>query len=72
MPACCHVSCHDDLDLALETKEVPLLFWFSEAVFLFRSDCLGTLSVYKAGIELRDPSASAFQVLDLKVCATSA
>jgi hypothetical protein len=35
-------------------------------------DCPETHSVDQAGLELRNPPASAFQVLGLKVCATTA
>ena len=40
--------------------------------FLCNPDCPGTHSVDQAGLELRDPPASASQVLGLKVCVTAA
>jgi hypothetical protein len=48
------------------------LVWFFETEFLcVAPGCLGTHSVDQAGLELRNPSASASQVLGLKVCATT-
>ncbi|GAB1297311.1 Neuroblastoma-amplified sequence [Apodemus speciosus] len=43
-----------------------------EGVSLYSSDCPGTHSVDQAGFELRNPPASASQVLGLKACATAA
>jgi hypothetical protein len=39
---------------------------------MYSPDCPGTHSVDQAGLELRNPSASASQVLGLKVCAITA
>jgi hypothetical protein len=44
-----------------------LFFVFS----LYSPDCPGTHSVDQAGLKLRNPPASASQVLGLKVCATT-
>jgi hypothetical protein len=66
---------------------VALLFLFCFVVFLFvcfglffetgflcvaLAGCPGTHSVDQAGLKLRNPPASASQVLGLKVCATTA
>jgi hypothetical protein len=48
------------------------LFVFRDRVSLCSPGCPGTHSVDQAGLELRDPPASASQVLGLKVCATTA
>jgi hypothetical protein len=40
-------------------------------VSLYSSDCPGTHSVDQAGLELRNPPASASQLLGLKVCTTT-
>jgi hypothetical protein len=48
------------------------LFVFQDRVFLCSSGCPGTHSVDQAGLDLRNPSASASQVLELKACATIA
>jgi hypothetical protein len=48
-------------------------FWilvFQDRVSLCSPCCLGTHSVDQAGLELRNPSASASQVLGLKACTT--
>jgi hypothetical protein len=47
-------------------------FWFFKTEFLCSPGCSGTHSVDQAGLELRNPPASASQVLGLKVCATTA
>jgi hypothetical protein len=52
------------------------LFWFLVLVFrdrvsLCSPGCPGTHFVDQAGFELRNPSASASRVLELKACATS-
>jgi hypothetical protein len=46
--------------------------FFRDRVSLYSPGCPGTHSVDQAGLELRDPPASASQVLGLKVCATTA
>jgi hypothetical protein len=48
------------------------LFFFRDRVSLYSPGCPGTHSVDQAGLELRNPPASASQVLGLKVCATTA
>ena len=48
------------------------LFAFQDRVFLCSSGCPGTHSVDQAGLELRNPPASASQVLGLKACTTTA
>jgi hypothetical protein len=47
------------------------LFWFFETGFLYSPGCPGTHFVDQAGLELRDPPASASRVLGLKACATT-
>jgi hypothetical protein len=44
--------------------------FFRDRVSLYRLCCLGTHFVDQAGLELRNPPASASQVLGLKACAT--
>jgi hypothetical protein len=51
---------------------VFLFFVFRDRVSLYSPGCPGTHSVDQAGLELRNPPASASQVLGLKVCATTA
>jgi hypothetical protein len=46
-------------------------FWFFETGFLCSPGCPGTHSVDQGGLELRNPPASASQVLGLKACATT-
>jgi hypothetical protein len=48
------------------------VFVFRDRVSLCSPGCPGTHSVDQAGLELRNPPASAFQVLGLKACATTA
>jgi hypothetical protein len=45
---------------------------FRDRVSLCSPGCPGTRSVDQAALELRNPPASASQVLGLKVCATTA
>jgi hypothetical protein len=46
-------------------------FWFfQDRVSLYRPGCPGTHSVDQAGFKLRNPPASASQVLGLKACTT--
>jgi hypothetical protein len=45
--------------------------FFKDRVSLYSQGCPGTHSVDQAGLELRNPPASASQVLGLKVCATT-
>ena len=48
-----------------------LFFVFWDRVFLYSPGCLGTHFVDQAGLELKNPPASASGVLGLKVCATT-
>jgi hypothetical protein len=45
---------------------------FQDRVSLYSPGCPGTHFVDQAGLELRDPPASASRVLGLKACATTA
>ena len=45
---------------------------FRDTVSLYSPGCTGTHSVDQAGLELRNPPASASQALGLKACATTA
>jgi hypothetical protein len=48
------------------------LFWFfRDRVSLYSPGCPGTHFVDQAGLELRNPPASASQVLGLKACVTT-
>jgi hypothetical protein len=49
-----------------------VLFCFRDRVSLCSPGCPGTHSVDQAGLKLKDPPASASQVLGLKACATTA
>jgi hypothetical protein len=49
-----------------------LLLVFQDRVSLYSPSCPGTHSVDQAGLELRNPPASASQVLGLKACAITA
>jgi hypothetical protein len=49
-----------------------LFFVFQERVSLCSFGCPGTHFVDQVGLELRNPPASASQVLGLKACATTA
>jgi hypothetical protein len=51
---------------------VCFFFVFRDRVSLCSPGCPGTHSVDQAGLELRNPPASASQVLGLKACATTA
>jgi hypothetical protein len=52
---------------------IHFLFWgvFQDRVSLCSPGCPETHSVDQAGLELRNPPASASQVLGLKACATT-
>jgi hypothetical protein len=54
------------------TKTTLCLFvcFFQDGVSLYIPGCSGTHSVDQAGLELRNPLASASRVLGLKACAT--
>jgi hypothetical protein len=47
------------------------VFVFRDRVSLYSPGCPGTHSVDQAGLELRNPPASASRVLGLKACATT-
>ena len=55
-----------------ESRVLFLCSVFRDRVSLCSPGCPGTHSVDQAGLELRNPPASASQVLGLKVCATTA
>jgi hypothetical protein len=55
-----------------ETGFLSLIYLFRDRVSLYSPGCPGTHSVDQAGLELRNPPASASQVLGLKPCATTA
>jgi hypothetical protein len=66
------------LTIHMLCDELFLFFVFCFVVFVFRDrvslcspGCPGTHSVDQAGLELRNPPASASRVLGLKVCATT-
>jgi hypothetical protein len=46
-------------------------FGFSRQGFLYSPSCPGTHSVDQAGLKLKNPPASASQVLGLKACTTT-
>jgi hypothetical protein len=48
-----------------------LVLVFRDRVSLYSPGCPGTHSVDQAGLELRNPPASASRVLGLKACATT-
>jgi hypothetical protein len=50
---------------------VFFVFVFQDRVSLYSPGCPGTHFVDQAGLELRNPPASASRVLGLKVCATT-
>jgi hypothetical protein len=56
---------------SLSANKFALFFFFLRQVFLCSPGCPGTHSVDQAGLELRNPPASASQVLGLKACATT-
>ena len=51
---------------------VIVVLVFQDRVYLCSPGCPGTHFVDQAGLELRNPPASASQVLGLKACATTA
>jgi hypothetical protein len=51
---------------------VVVVVVFLDRASLYSPDCPGTHFVDQAGLKLRNPPASASQVLGLKVCATTA
>jgi hypothetical protein len=49
-----------------------VFLFFQDRVYLYSSDYPGTHSVHQAGLELRNPPASASRVLGLKASTTTA
>jgi hypothetical protein len=84
-PVACQVSM---LPVIQQVKHLPMLwpflvclfaflfccflFVFRDRVSLYHPGCSGAHSVDQAGLELRNPPASASQMLGLKACATTA
>jgi hypothetical protein len=60
------------LDCISLTFLLLLLLFFQDSISLCSPGCPRTHSVDQAGLELRNPPASASQVLKLKACATTA
>jgi hypothetical protein len=58
--------------LLLDSLGFVVVVCFRDRVSLCSPGCPGTHSVDQAGLELRNPPASASRVLGLKVCATTA
>jgi hypothetical protein len=58
--------------ITLWEERVFVLFCFQDRVSLCSHGCPGTHFVDQAGLKLKNPPASASQVLGLKVCATTA
>jgi hypothetical protein len=52
------------------SRALLFFFFFRDRVSLYSPGCLETHSVDQASLELRNPPASASQVLGLKACAT--
>jgi hypothetical protein len=65
------MSCFLLLFLFLSFFLFLFLFLFQDKVSPYSSDCPGTHFVDQAGLKLRNPPASASQVLGLKACATT-
>jgi hypothetical protein len=57
--------------LLLHSCNFPTVFLFGDRVSLYSHGRPGTHSVDQAGLELRNPPASASRVLGLKVCTTT-
>jgi hypothetical protein len=74
----CRALCMLGSALPLSHTPAPslvLFFWGGggrDRVSLYSPGCPGTHSVDQAGLELKNPPASASQVLGLKVCSTTA
>ena len=51
---------------------ILFFFFFQDRVSLYSPSCPGTHFVHQAGLELRNPPASASQVQELKACVTTA
>jgi hypothetical protein len=69
MSSCYHVTIPT---LTIILKQINLIFFvvvvFGDRVSLYSPGCPGTHFVDQAGLELRNPPASASRVLGLKVC----
>jgi hypothetical protein len=63
---------HEHNSFVVVAVVVSLFVFFRDRVSLYSHGCPGTHFVDQAGLELRNPPASASQVLGLKVCATTA
>jgi hypothetical protein len=62
----------DGLDLAHSSEVLFFFFWFfRDRVSLYSAGWPGTHFVDQAGLELRNPPASASRVLGLKACAAT-
>jgi hypothetical protein len=68
VPGCCRAVRVGTSHL---TATVIHIFVFFHTGFLYRPGCPGTHSVDQTGLKLRNPPASASQVLGLKACATT-
>jgi hypothetical protein len=68
------VPASETVFIATSPARTPSLFYlvFRDRVSLYSPGCPGTHSVDQAGLELRNPPASASRVLGLKACATTA
>jgi hypothetical protein len=69
-------SPHLDLNVVMQSRGFFCLFVFVCLVFrdrvsLYSPGCPGAHFVYQAGLKLRNPPASASQVLELKACTTT-
>jgi hypothetical protein len=64
--------CRNKFLLKNKVSTVTFSFGFRDRVSLCSPGCPGTHSVDQAGLELRNPPASASQVLGLNACTTSA
>ena len=60
------------MQIHLHKSVVAVVCIFETGFYFCIPGYLGTHSRDQAGLELRDPPASAFEVLRLKVCATTA
>jgi hypothetical protein len=75
IPACLsrlHAMIINHFQYSCSCQPLVFLFFFRDRVSLCFPGCTRTHSVDQAGLELRNLPASAFQVLGLKACATTA
>jgi hypothetical protein len=72
MKECCLLACFPQLAFPAFFVCLFYLFCFGDRVSLCSPDCPGTHSVDQAGLKLRNPPASTFQVLGLEACITTA